>query len=210
MIDFRFDLEDTASADDSKALRINLKYPGESIFTIWPPADQRLASVFGIRAANLSSARQANAASGEAQQDPPFYAANNNQDEHHHLEPTCRRRIDQLTLYNAYAFGVPEVLAEFFDRNLGFFILLITVSVTISAVSGKFMDGIGGVENRFLALIWLFNYYRSTRGAPPGPNTSAVFRSENALKRPGRNSSSRLEWVRGRILRPCPGFLFNI
>jgi hypothetical protein len=130
-------LADSTNSEDGKTLRVNLKYPGKSVFSVWPPEDERLTKVFGIPAANLTSARKT--------QQTPLNVVDQqyNQDQYRQkppigqVEPTCRRRFDHLTLYSAYGFGIPEVLAEFFDQNLGLFILLLTVSVTITAVFGK-------------------------------------------------------------------------
>lgn len=137
---FRFELAD--SPDDSKSLRVNLKYPGKAVFSVWPPEDERLNKVYGIPAANLSIARKAQQASKlnaiEHQYDSnQFYTQPPKQPSP--VESTCRRRFDQLSLYSAYGFGIPEVMADFFDRNLGLFILLLTISVTITAVFGEFI-----------------------------------------------------------------------
>ncbi|KAI6171607.1 Nuclear pore complex protein 12 [Aphelenchoides bicaudatus] len=181
----KFDLADSSStsgADDGKTLRVQLKFPGKSVFTIWEPEDERLTKVHGLPVANLTHARKVYSKRQQIEEDAsyqrrPYYSEE--QQVGPVSEQSCSRRyFDNLTLYKSYGFGVPEILAEFFDRNLGLFILLITVSVTISAIS---------------ALIWLFNRYRP-KNAPIQPVTGH-YKSPNVLKYPGRNTSSFIEWT---------------
>jgi hypothetical protein len=127
---------DSAPSDDGKTLRVNLKYPGKSVFSVWPPEDSRLTKVFGLPAPNLTSTNVAQSSAPPQQHDPKqSYVQTKGQ-----LEPTCSRRAGQLSIYNAYGFGVPDVLAEFFDRNLGLFIILMTISLTITAVCSEYFQ----------------------------------------------------------------------
>jgi hypothetical protein len=137
-------LADTNTAnDDGKTLRVQLKFPGKSVFTVWEPEDERLSKVYGLPAANLTHARKVYSKRPQIEQDTthhkqrPFYEEER-QEVGPAYEPSCKRRLEHLALYKAYGFGIPEILAEFFERNLGLFILLITISVTISSVSGKY------------------------------------------------------------------------
>jgi hypothetical protein len=133
---FRFDLADSAT-DDGKTLRVQLKFPGKSVFTVWEPEDERLSKTYKLPAANLTHARKVYSKHQHIEESAVTHKQR--QEIGPTFEQTCKRRFDHLSLYNAYGFGIPEILAEFFERNLGLFILLITISVTISAVSGKFL-----------------------------------------------------------------------
>lgn len=143
----RFDLADTVSSDRGKTLRVQLKFPGKAVFTVWEPEDDRLSKIYGLPAANLTNARKIYSKQQKQVEEEDFkrHLLYNEKPQRSEsaLGPSCgHRRLEQLSMYTAYGFGIPEIFAEFFDRNFGLFILLMTVSGTISAASGNYPSSI--------------------------------------------------------------------
>jgi hypothetical protein len=170
----KIDLAETSLVEYGKTARINFNHPGEIISDSWTPDYESTNKI-----PEAPEIPKANVISPSTVLSPPIkpksksvYANKEYQVDRPADLPYCQKPKGSSIFTG---FGIPAILSEFFDRNIGLFVMLFTASLAVSAVAG---------------VIWMFNNTQTKGPIKPVSQDDIQNTSHGTFKYSGDRSKS--------------------